>query len=175
MISLVNFKFNKMDLPTPQNIKSFRQNFRGHSEDMFIKSGENKDMSDNLYKQRNKTLDMNVTIKRYLEKISVLPLIMDRVMGSAGRYICGKDEADEFSKKFLDGASSLATRIEIGEDSEEYSKCYKPELDFIREISPICDDFCNEKLAKESFDSKIEQHVVDYANDETVRTKHFIS
>ena len=174
MISLVNFKFNNTNVCAPQNLKIFKQNFRGCSGDVFVRSEESGDMKDDLYQQRDKTINMDEVSKKYLEKTSVLPLIMDRVMGSAGRYISGKEEVDKFSKRFLDGASSLATRISIGQDSEEYCECYKPELHFIEEVSPLCDDYYNRQLSKETFDSGIEKCVVVYVNDETPRPRNFV-
>ena len=125
------------------------------------------------FDSENNSNKLDKILKSYSKKIEIMPLIMDRVMYSVKNYMNKKIDTKQFSEIFLDGSNSLAKRVALGKDGDEYSKNYAPELSFIKSVNALCDNYNQKTINKNELNTNLEELVNKYIGDKKVREKHF--
>ena len=158
MINLNKINFININTPNKVNIKPA---FGG--KDIFIKTSKGNKMQ----------IDKD-TLLSFNEKTKFLPIGMDGVMLILGKYLEGNVSPDEFSKVYLDRTPILFKRIEFGSDKEAYSQSYKPEIDLIKGINPLCDDYINNSISSASLDENLNKLVENYVKTSHKRGKIFV-
>lgn len=145
------------------------------TEDNFIKNQDTLNQTEERTKDMkfNKDPQKELTIQ-YSKKIEIMPLIMDRVLFNIVNFLKGKQETSVFATKFVNDTTSLAKRMNIGEDKEEYKKNYEPEITLIETVNSACVKFLNNDVSEKSLQGTVTESVTEYIKDNRKREKHFI-
>lgn len=153
-------KTNFININTPNKIYT-RPSFNG--KDVFISSVKGQEMP----------MDKDI-LALFNKKIKGLPIGMDGIMVILGRYLSDNVPCKEFSEIYLNRTPFLFKRIEFGTDKEEYSQNYKPEIDLIKAVNPLCNDYLNNKISQKDLDNSLEKLVENYVKTEHKRERLFI-
>jgi hypothetical protein len=115
------------------------------------------------------------SVTKTLKENKRLPMVMDRMMNSLLSYISGEKETDKFASDFVDDGTIVIKRAELGENAEEYSEAYEPELSVIKQISPVCSKYNAGTSEKAEVDAVVEKSVDDYVKNDYQRKRNFIA
>ncbi len=145
--------------------------------DKFCKSDikkEEKPQMSQKYEQQNPQFNKDNAISTLEKRAKKMPMKMDSIILGLVGYLKGNIDKTNYAQSHINKSVPFYTRIELGQDAEEYKENYKNEISLIKAISQICDSYTKEQTDNNSFDALIENASEQYINTEIKNQKRFI-
>ena len=89
--------------------------------------------------ERRREKAKNIDIHLLERRIGTMPMMMNSVFHMIRGYLNGGVEDELFQSGYLNAVVPLYKRIAAGEDKEEYSAIYAPEIVVLHSVSASCD------------------------------------